>query len=1196
MRKTILPFSCCLGKTSTNRGGMQPRFNVNFFIILLTLVFGAAQIAWAACTSPAANAGAREYANGTYRLCDGTNWQDPYCASPTWTATLRGYWKLDEAANNAADSSGNANTGTQSNGTWAPYGGYRDGGLTYNGTTTYVNGGSVAGLDDLFAASGLSVSAWIYPTGLGENSNAQIIGKDASTTANATTGWFVRLTGTNRIHFSVDYTGGANNNLLRESANNAITLNAWNHVVVTWTGSATATNAHIYVNGTEVTYATSTNGATTRSSDAASNLTIGNNGIGNLSRTFAGTIDEVYIFNGIVSATEIALLKSRGCARLTTCATTASTTEYDSSIPGYKYCDGASQLQLSCSAVTVAEDPDEDYIAPTSGLTSYWKFNESSGTSAADSAGSNTGTLTNMNTPSVWVSGYSSNALDFDGSNDYVALPAPGIMGTGATTFSAWIYPRYTGAGIATLFGMGYQGLECGVLGWNASYSCSHDAFSTWSTTPTGSYVPNQWVHFVAVRHSDGTTTLYLNGSQSGAAHQASGTVNAGTISSALGAAYNGANGFDGLMDEVRIYNRELSSSEISDLYGINLQRGLIGHWKLDESSGTLADSSGSSNSGTAQNSPTYAPTGGRMNGAINFDGTNDRIDIANESNFDLDYTQPFTLSTWVYRDTSTTEDGLIEKVDSSLDYRGYSVWLPQPSDCPASSANCIQLDIKNASVTSAASVNTNGGAIATAGWYHIVATYNGNSSISGMKIYVNGVSQAVNTVTNNLSATSLNNNPVLLGDDTTNDNCCELDGKMDDVRIYNREFSEAEVAALYKASGPVFRWQLDESSGSTAADTGGNYNGTVYGAGTWVPSGGKFNGGMTFDGTDDCVYNSSVSLAGANKVTVSFWTKRNWASGAYETLMEGTDNFNTPTTGYAIFFTGSGDVSDSCANYEMEVYLKGNTGHNGKCYTPPSDQNWHLLTAVYDKSQAATDEVKLYIDGILQNSTAQPHSGNNTNNFGNDSFNFMTRACPATTAAEAMTGTSDDLRVYDRVLSATEIRSLYTAGLVSGLVAHWKLDESAGTAAADSSGAGNNATTTNGPVWGPYTGQINGALTFDGVNDYLSEAAIDLSGTNAVTVAGWVNRTYSAAGAHTLFEFTTNYNSFNSGFGFFPDDTGGCGGGGGLLVAVNGDVGYSEKCYTQPSSGVWHHLVAVYDKSQAGANEINLGAVVAKP
>ena len=159
----------------------------------------------------------------------------------------------------------------------------------------------------------------------------------------------------------------------------------------------------------------------------------------------------------------------------------------------------------------------------------------------------------------------------------------------------------------------------------------------------------------------------------------------------------------------------------------------------------------------------------------------------------------------------------------------------------------------------------------------------------------------------------------------------------------------------------------------------------------------------------------------------------------------------------------------------------------------------------------------------------------------------------------------------------------------VNNLVARWKFDETSGTVARDSSGYGHNLTMYGGldASTDSVAGQMGNALDFDATDDYASNAGIDLSGTDAVTVSGWFKRTYSSSGGHTLFELTSNFNSNSTGFGFFPDDLSTCGGG--MFLAIRGNVGYNGRCYTQPSSGEWHYLTVVYDKGEPSATEATL-------
>ena len=152
-----------------------------------------------------------------------------------------------------------------------------------------------------------------------------------------------------------------------------------------------------------------------------------------------------------------------------------------------------------------------------------------------------------------------------------------------------------------------------------------------------------------------------------------------------------------------------------------------------------------------------------------------------------------------------------------------------------------------------------------------------------------------------------------------------------------------------------------------------------------------------------------------------------------------------------------------------------------------------------------------------------------------------------------------------------------------SALVGWWKFDEGSGTTAADSSGNGDTMTLFNGVSW--VAGKIGDAISANGTNQYGTVPAINLSGTSTLTVAFWANRTYSTTTESVLLEDSTNYNNSTTGFGFFPDDTP-CKG---IQAAVHGNVGYSVNCYSQPSSGVWHHLAIIYDKTQAGNNQTAL-------
>lgn len=220
------------------------------------------------------------------------------------TSGRQAHWKFDEnTGTSTADASGNANNGTLTNGpTWVA--GRIGSAIDFDAVDDVVAAGSGASLDNLAA---ITITAWIRADSIGEGGNpGRIVHKGTGTSA--TNGWQFVTQGSNTIAFAVDH---ATTDLNRVGPANAITFGAWRHVAVTWTGSATATDVKLYVDGVEVSsYATSTNGSGARSSDASSSAFIGNDNTG--VRTFDGAIDDVRIYNRVITNAELQAIYRAG--------------------------------------------------------------------------------------------------------------------------------------------------------------------------------------------------------------------------------------------------------------------------------------------------------------------------------------------------------------------------------------------------------------------------------------------------------------------------------------------------------------------------------------------------------------------------------------------------------------------------------------------------------------------------------------------------------------------------------------------------------------------------------------------------------------------------------------------------------------------------------------------------------------------
>lgn len=161
----------------------------------------------------------------------------------------------------------------------------------FNGTTDLINCGLITNL--MGEDQAVSIAAWIKPVSLGESSLGYIVGR-----ANTTDAYGFLMVATSTIELFI----GGSTALVRAASDNSVTLGVWQHVALTHDGSSTAANAHIYVNGIETAYKTTTNGVTP-TNNAALSIIIGNRG--NAARTFNGSIAYVQIFDRQLSSEEI---------------------------------------------------------------------------------------------------------------------------------------------------------------------------------------------------------------------------------------------------------------------------------------------------------------------------------------------------------------------------------------------------------------------------------------------------------------------------------------------------------------------------------------------------------------------------------------------------------------------------------------------------------------------------------------------------------------------------------------------------------------------------------------------------------------------------------------------------------------------------------------------------------------------------
>ena len=387
---------------------------------------------------------------------------------------------------------------------------------------------------------------------------------------------------------------------------------------------------------------------------------------------------------------------------------------------------------------------------------SWWKFDEGTGAVAYDSSANKDGTIHGAE----WTTGRIGGALSFDG-NDYVDVGK--VIATGAYTKVAWIrldagssYNNIVSSG--NIHSHAFYVYNNKLSAWNKPNSPIAQDYEEMSN--------NIW-YFVAVTYDpsvdSGTLTLYRDGLQVGEADEVPPpTAGSNTYIGRYVTGYT----IKGDIDDVMIYNRALSAVEVWQLYA---KPNLKDWWKMDETSGTIAyDSAGTSN-GTVYGGATW--TTGQIGGALGFDGADDYVNCGSgPSNYDN-----VTVSAWM----QTTTFGTL--VSNRYIAGSYGTWYTLFS-------NLIEIGDNSQGGYRWLTFNT---PTLDGLWHHVVYTKDGTNHV----IYVDGAWDQSFTSNADISKSV----PLFIGKRWTRSySVFPLNGKIDDVRIYNRALTEDEVELLY--------------------------------------------------------------------------------------------------------------------------------------------------------------------------------------------------------------------------------------------------------------------------------------------------------------------------------------------------------------------------------------------------------------
>jgi len=359
--------------------------------------------------------------------------------------------------------------------------------------------------------------------------------------------------------------------------------------------------------------------------------------------------------------------------------------------------------------------------------------------------------------------------------------------------------------------------------------------------------------------------------------------------------------------------------------------------------------------------------------------------------------------------------------------------------------------------------------------WYHIMITYDGGTSTSGMGLFVDGVSKTLTTATQNPSFTGNNSTSATAVNVGNSSQWAggKLTGLIDEVAFWETDQS-ANISSIYTGTAPIdlsglstapndwFRFEnnanneISGGSGSASLVNGPTYSSDAPGATSSFTN----TYSLQYDGSNDYAEVTGLGLSGAT--SFSMWINPQASS-----------NF------YPLFHADSNGVYIDIAVGSFRAYLYDNTngGYLTRSYgLSPSLNTWYHLAVTVDAGSTtgtgASASLKLYVNGAEVSSAGVTKSGSYTtfNSPSSNPLDIGARTASSTYANQLI----DEVAIFGSELSASDITAIYNSGVPADLTSYspvgwWRMgdnDSGTGTTITDQGSGGNDATLTNGPTF----------------------------------------------------------------------------------------------------------------------------------
>ena len=679
---------------------------------------------------------------------------------------------------------------------------------------------------------------------------------------------------------------------------------------------------------------------------------------------------------------------------------------------------------------------------PPSGLVSWWPGE----TNAVDIVGTNNGVLQGGMT---FVAGEVGQAFSFNGTDADVMIPASTNLNVGAGggfTVEAWIKPSDISVNhpivewdtasdfrahfwFSTPPSSGGGGVGCIYADLKEANAVDHTIASA------GGILTSNVFQHVALTYlkASGVATLYLNGAV--VAQQTLGSFTPDTTGNLyLGLRAAGAGTglrYQGLMDEVDVFNRVLSTTEILAIYSsgsagkckgpvscVPPPTGLVSWWPAETNAVDIAGT----NNGVIQGGLTFV--GGEVGQAFNFNGTDADVMIPASASLNVGAGNGLTVDAWIKPSDISVNHPIVEW-DTASDFRAH-FWLSTPPSSGGGGIGCIYADLKEPNATDH-TIASAAGILNTNVFQHVALTYDKASGVA--TLYLNGAVVAQQTLGSFTPDTTGN---LYLGLRAAGPGTgLRFPGLMDEVDVFGRALSATEIQAIYSAgsagkckgsgacdarpSGLTSWWQGESDAGDAVSTNNGVLEGNLTFAAGQV--GQAFN----FNGTDADVlvpFSASLNVGAGSGLTVDAWIKPSDISInrpiiEWDTASDFRAHFwlSTPPS------SGGGGIG--CIYADLKEASA--TDHTIASTAGILNSNvFQHVALTYDK---ASGVATLYLNGAV---VAQQTLGSFTPDTTGNLYLGLRAAGPGT--GLRFQGLMDEVDVFSRALSATEIQAIYNA------------------------------------------------------------------------------------------------------------------------------------------------------------------------